>query len=95
MSSGKILLHSSVDSFLELFFTILFYYEFGRLELKWFYFVIPSLYRFYKEMAEYRSPISVHVNHMHVFVLRGIILAKESVQSLSRHMSSPVCTLSS
>lgn len=31
-------------------------------------------------MAEYRSPIVVHVNHMHVFVFTIIILPTESVQ---------------
>lgn len=78
MSSERILLHSPVNSFIELFFTILFYYEIGRLEFKWFYFGILSLYRFYKEMAEYKSPIVVHANHMHIFVFTVTILAKES-----------------
>lgn len=80
LSSERILLHSPDNSFLELVFTILFCYKIGRLQFKRFYFGIPSLYSFYKEMAEYRSPIVVHVNHMHVFVFTIIILPTESVQ---------------
>lgn len=93
LNSERILLAIPVNSFLELFFTILSYCEIGSLEFKWFYFGILNLYRFYKEMAEYRSPIVVHVNRMHAFVFTAIILAEESVQSLGRHMSSPVWSL--
>lgn len=52
----------------------------GRLGFKWFYFGILSLYRFYKEMAEYKSPI-VHVNHMHIFVFTVIIQLKSLEQA--------------